>query len=75
MGGYVVEGHVPAAVIKHLLKTRPKIAGVGVAGMPPGSPGMESRSPVPYDVLGWRSSGETFVYAEVGADGSVRYPK
>lgn len=71
----MVVGHVPPAVISHLLKTRPKIAGIGVPGMPPGSPGMESRSPVPYDVVAWRGSGEPFVYAQVGADGSIEYPK
>lgn len=69
---YIVEGHVPAAVIKRLLRERPKIAGIGVAGMPAGSPGMESPTPVAYDVLAWRPSGETFVYARVGADGKIR---
>jgi hypothetical protein len=32
--GYLVEGHVPAAVIKRLLNERPKIAGIAVPGMP-----------------------------------------
>jgi hypothetical protein len=71
VGSYVVEGHVPATVIKRLLRERPKIVGVGVAEMPAGSPGMESPNPVPYDVMAWRASGETFVYAKVGADGKV----
>ena len=71
--GYIVEGHVPAAVIQRLLRERPQVVGIGVAGMPAGSPGMESRAPVPYEVMAWRASGETFVYAKVGADGSVRY--
>jgi hypothetical protein len=39
--GYVIEGHVPAADIKELLKTKPKIAGIAVPGMPSGTPGME----------------------------------
>lgn len=39
--GYVVEGHVPAADIKRLLKERPKARGLAVPGMPIGSPGME----------------------------------
>lgn len=39
--GYVVEGHVPADDIKTLLKTRPRIAGISVPGMPMGTPGME----------------------------------
>ena len=39
--GYVVEGHVPAASIKRLLKERPEIKGLAAPGMPMGSPGME----------------------------------
>ena len=41
VAGYVVEGHVPAEDIQRLLKEKPAIAGIGVAGMPMGSPGME----------------------------------
>jgi hypothetical protein len=71
-GNYIVEGHVPATVIKRLLRERPSVVGIGVPGTPAGSPGMESPSPVPYDVMAWRSNGETFVYARVAADGTVR---
>ena len=39
--GYIVEGHVPANDIINLLKTKPKIAGISVPGMPMGTPGME----------------------------------
>ena len=39
--GYVIEGHVPANDIMTLLKTKPKIAGIAVPGMPSGTPGME----------------------------------
>ena len=39
--GYVFEGHVPARVVKRLLKERPKALGLAVPGMPLGSPGME----------------------------------
>lgn len=41
VGGYVVEGHVPAIDIKSMLKIRPKINGISVPGMPVGTPGME----------------------------------
>lgn len=41
VGGYVVEGHVPAEDIARLLKERPKAIGIAVAGMPAGAPGME----------------------------------
>jgi hypothetical protein len=73
VGRDIVEGHVPAAVIKRLLRDRPNVVGVAVAGMPAGSPGMESPEPVPYEVVAWRPSGETFVYAKVGADGRVEF--
>ena len=40
--GLVFEGHVPIADMKRLLAQRPKgVAGLAVAGMPLGSPGME----------------------------------
>jgi len=41
VGGYVVEGHVPAADIKRLLAQKPRAKGIAVAGMPMGAPGME----------------------------------
>jgi len=41
VGGYVVEGHVPAGAIKRLLAETPKATGLAVPGMPAGSPGME----------------------------------
>ena len=39
--GYVVEGHVPAADIKKLISTKPKVIGISVPGMPVGTPGMD----------------------------------
>ena len=41
VGGYVIEGHVPAAEIQRLLKERPAALGLSVPGMPIGSPGMD----------------------------------
>jgi len=41
IGGYVVEGHVPAQEIRKLLKERPRAVGLSVPGMPIGSPGMD----------------------------------
>lgn len=60
VGGYLIEGHVPAADIARLLKEKPKALGLAVPSMPPGSPGMESPRPIPYQTL------------LVGADGSSR---
>jgi len=41
VGGYVVEGHVPAADVSRLLRDKPKATGIAVPGMVQGSPGME----------------------------------
>lgn len=41
VGGYAVEGHVPAADVIRMLAERPRAAGLAVPGMPLGSPGME----------------------------------
>ena len=51
VGGYVVEGHVPALAIRRLLAERPDAKGLAVPGMPVGSPGMEGRTPQPYAVV------------------------
>ena len=62
-GQYLVEGHVPAADIKRLLKERPNAIGLAVPAMPPGSPGMESEDPVPYDTLLVGKNGKAKVFA------------
>lgn len=49
--GKVVEGHVPADVVRRYLDARAPGDGLGVPGMPPGSPGMPSLNPQPYDVF------------------------
>ena len=41
IGGYAIEGHVPAREIQRLLKEKPKAIGLAVPGMPVGSPGMD----------------------------------
>ena len=66
VGGYVIEGHVPADVIDKLLRERPKVVGIAVPGMPTGSPGMEApgRAPDRYDVLTFDKQGKTAVYAK-----------
>jgi hypothetical protein len=60
---YVIEGHVPADLIKRMLKERPSIVGLAVPGMPVGSPGMEGPKPEPYEVLTFDKQGRTTVYA------------
>jgi hypothetical protein len=65
VGGYVIEGHVPVADVQRLLKERPAIAGIGVPGMPIGSPGMEvaGMKAQPYDVIAFSKNGSTRVFA------------
>ena len=65
VGGYVVEGHVPADVIKKLLRERPAILGIAAPGMPVGSPGMEmpdGRKDA-YQIVAFDKQGKTSVYA------------
>jgi hypothetical protein len=50
IGGYAVEGHVPATAIRRLIEERPDAAGIAVAGMPAGSPGMGGK-PERYSVV------------------------
>jgi hypothetical protein len=64
IGGYVLEGHVPAADVKRLLATKPKAAGLSVPGMVMGSPGMEHGGhSQPYQVVLFDKSGKTKVFA------------
>lgn len=63
IGGYVVEGHVPAADIRRLLAERPDVAGIATPGMPVGSPGMEGPYKDRYDVMTFGTDGRTTVFA------------
>jgi hypothetical protein len=51
VGGYYVEGHVPADDIKRLLTEKPTAVGLAVPGMPMGSPGMEGNRKDAYSVI------------------------
>ena len=66
MGRYAIEGHVPAADIRRLLKERPDAIGLAVPGMPVGSPGMDGPAfghvEDPYDVLLIAHDGSTQVF-------------
>jgi hypothetical protein len=66
VGGYALEGHVPARDIQRLLKERPKAVGLAVPGMPVGSPGMDGPAyngrKDPYDVLLIQAQGSSRVY-------------
>jgi hypothetical protein len=64
VGGYIIEGHVPADVVQQALKAKPKIAGLAVPGMPMGSPGMEGSRKDPYNVVAFEQNGRTSVFAK-----------
>jgi hypothetical protein len=64
IGGYVIEGHVPAREIERLLREKPDALGLTVPGMPHGAPGMGPASEAePYQVLLLKKDGTTSVYA------------
>lgn len=62
--GLVIEGHVPADLVRKLLKDRPAgVRGLAVPGMPMGSPGMEGPMKESYSVLAFDSAGRSTPYA------------
>jgi hypothetical protein len=63
VGGYVIEGHVPASDVRRLLKEKPGILGLAAPGMPAGSPGMDVPGSPPYQVISIGKDGKTAVYA------------
>ena len=65
VAGYFVEGHVPAADVRRLVRERPEAAGIAVPGMPIGSPGMEMGGRRdPYHTLLVDRSGGISVFAQ-----------
>jgi hypothetical protein len=72
VGGYVIEGHVPAKDIARLLREKPKgVKGLAVGGMPIGSPGMEHGDHrEAYKVMTFGPGGQR-VYASYAASGGA----
>jgi hypothetical protein len=66
VAGYAIEGHVPAADIRRLLRERPRALGLAVPGMPVGSPGMDGAvygdRKDPYNVMLLAKDGSASVY-------------
>lgn len=62
VGDYMVEGHVPADLLRKFLQENAGQAGISVPGMVVGPPGMEGAEPVPFDVLTFDEEGNTEVY-------------
>ena len=61
VGDYVIEGHVPADVVKRLLAERPKLVGLATPGMPASAPGMDIPGQ-PYTIVGFDRAGQLTVY-------------
>ena len=69
VNGYVVEGHVPAADIKKLLKLKPAVIGISVPGMPSGTPGMEMGGRKdPYQVVSFDKEKKYQVFSSYEAE-------
>lgn len=66
VNGYALEGHVPAADVWRMLRSRPVIKGLAVPGMVAGSPGMEQGPPQPYATISFDAKGVTRVFAQHG---------
>lgn len=68
IGGYALEGHVPPADVRRLLKERPVAAGLAVPGMPLGSPGMETADGrrQPFSTLLVLKDGKAKIFARHG---------
>lgn len=65
IGRYVIEGHVPADVIRRLVAEKPAVVGLAVPGMPAGSPGMEVAGRKDrYDVYAFTRDGKRTIYAK-----------
>jgi len=50
MGRYVIEGHVPLAALERLFEQQPDVDGIGLAGMPTGTPGMPGPQQAPFAI-------------------------
>ena len=66
IGGYFIEGHVPAEDVKRLLAERPDVVGLAVPNMPMGSPGMEGPRSERYSVLAVKKDGSVEVFSQHG---------
>ena len=66
VGGYAIEGHVPAREIRRLLREKPVAVGLSAPGMPIGSPGMDTPAykgkKNPYNVMLVAKDGSATIY-------------
>lgn len=62
--GYVIDGLVPVEIVKKVLAERPAIAGITLAGMPSGAPGMGGSKAEPFTIYAFTKDGKVpTVYA------------
>lgn len=57
IGDYTVEGHIPLEAIEKLVADRPALAGIGLPGMPSGSPGMPGAKYGAFEISGFTAEG------------------
>lgn len=62
VGAYVIEGHVPADLVKKVLAERPAFRGLSAPGMPQSAPGMDIGNEK-YDIHSFTPQGQTSLYA------------
>jgi len=64
VGAYVVEGHVPADLVKKLLAEHPAgVKGLAAPGMPAAAPGMDLPTKEKYTIHQFDAQGRSKVYA------------
>ena len=56
--GYAFDGLVPVDIVKKVLSERPAIAGVTLAGMPTGAPGMPGKKAAPFKIYAFTADGK-----------------
>jgi hypothetical protein len=73
VGGYAIEGHVPARDIRRLLRDKPVAVGLAAPGMPIGAPGMDTPAyggkKIPYSVMLVARNGSATVYQQYEGNG------
>lgn len=65
IGDYFVEGHVPLEAIEKLLSEKPDISGIGMSGMPEGSPGMPGTKRGDFVIQGINHDGSSFEFMRI----------
>ena len=59
IGEYWIEGHVPMEAVQMLFEEQPAVDGIGLAGMPIGTPGMPGPQDAPYQIYAFTDHEET----------------